>query len=52
VIAVAIDDRVDFAGSHRPDEHGALRAERYLARVLDILGEDVDLKSRRDNPTR
>ena len=49
VVAVAIHDRVHLAGGHRSDEHGPLRPERHVARVLDLLGEHVRVKSRRND---
>ena len=38
-----------LAGLHRPDEHGALRAERHHARVGDVLGEHLELEARRND---
>ena len=52
VIAVAIDDCVHLAGPHRSDEHGALRTQRHLARVLDAVREHGDVESRGDHPLR
>ena len=49
VVAVAIDHGVDLAGILRPDEHGALRPERHHARVADVLGEHLELESRRND---
>jgi hypothetical protein len=49
VVAVAIDHPVDVAGVLRPDEHSALRPQRHHARVGDVLSEDVELETRRNN---
>src|SRR5690349_5403223 len=50
VIAIAVNDRVDLAGSHRAHEHGTSRTERHLARVLDAVSKDRDLEARGNHP--
>jgi len=49
VVAVAIDDGIDVARVLRTDEHGALRAQRHHARVGDVLSENLELETRRNN---
>lgn len=50
VVAVPIDERVDFAGEHRPDEDGAPRTERHVASVLHAVGEHRHVESCGNDP--